>query len=55
VVPLLVYFYIYFIVVLMALEMNWHFDGMNQIALIGTFTMMPIFLVSVVKLVWDYT
>jgi putative membrane protein len=54
-VPLLVYFYIYFIVVLMALEMNWHFDGMNQIALIGTFTMMPIILVSVVKLVWDYT
>jgi hypothetical protein len=55
VLPLLVYFYIFFIVVFFVLTMNWTFDGMNQVALIGTFTMMPVVLVSVVKLVKDYT
>jgi uncharacterized membrane protein len=55
IVPLQVYIYIFLIDFLILLEMNWYFDGMNQIALIGFFTMMPIILVSVVKLVWDYT
>ncbi|MDY6793857.1 MAG: carotenoid biosynthesis protein [Actinomycetota bacterium] len=55
VVPLLVYFYIFFIVVFMALVMNWYFDGMNQLALIGTFTMMPVILVAAVKVARDYT
>lgn len=55
VVPLLAYFFIFFIVVIIVLEMNWSFDGMNQLALIGFFTMMPIILVSAVKLARDYT
>jgi uncharacterized membrane protein len=55
VVPLMIYFYIFLIVVLMALEMNWIYDGMNQVALIGFFTMMPVIMVSAVKLVRDYT
>jgi len=54
-VPLLVYFYICFSLIFLALEMNWHFDGMNQVALIGVFTMMPVISVSLVKLVRDYT
>ena len=55
IVPLQVYTYIFLIVFFIVLEMNWYFDGMNQIAFIGFFTMMPIILVSAVKLVWDYT
>jgi uncharacterized membrane protein len=55
VVPLMIYFYIFLIVVLMALEMNWIYDGMNQVALIGFFTMMPVIMVSAVKLVREYT
>ena len=54
-VPLLTYFYVYFAVVIVVLEMNWFQNGMTQVALIGTFTMMPVILVAVVKLVWDYT
>ena len=52
--PLFVYFYIYITLIVVALEMNWSFDGMNQIALIGTFTMMPVIWVSAVKLTRDY-
>jgi ABC-type nitrate/sulfonate/bicarbonate transport system permease component len=37
------------------LMMNWFENGMNQVALIGFFTMMPVILVSLVKLVRDYT
>ena len=54
-VPPLVFFYIFFIVVVIVLEMNWTYNGMNQVALIGFFTMMPVLLVSAVKLVRDYT
>ena len=54
VVPLLVYLYIFLAPVLVVLEMNWHFDGMNQVALIGFFAMMPVTLASLVKLAWDY-
>jgi hypothetical protein len=43
------------IVVLVVLEMNWTYDGMTQVALIGFFTMMPVIMVSAVKLAWDYT
>ena len=55
IVPLMIYFYIFFIVVMVALMMNWTYDGMNQVAMIGFFTMMPVIMVSVVKLVRDYT
>ncbi|MDD5667341.1 MAG: carotenoid biosynthesis protein [Actinomycetota bacterium] len=55
VVPTMVYFYIFFIVVIMALEMNWTYDGMTQVPLIGFFTMMPVIMVSAVKLVRDHT
>jgi uncharacterized membrane protein len=55
VVPLLVYLYIFLIVVVIALEMNWTFNGMNQVALIGFFTMMPVIIVSAVRLMRDYT
>ena len=54
-VPLLVYAYIYYTVVVVVLEMNWFENGMNQVALIGFFTMMPVILVSAVKLAKDYT
>ncbi|NPV60453.1 MAG: carotenoid biosynthesis protein [Actinobacteria bacterium] len=54
-VPLLVYAYIFLIVVVIVLEMNWTYDGMNQVALIGFFTMMPVILVSVLKLAREYT
>lgn len=55
VIPLSVYLYIYFSVIMVVLEMNWHLDGMNQVALIGTFTMMPVIAVALVKLARDYT
>lgn len=55
VVPLLVYFFIFWTVVGVVLEMNWFENGMNQVALIGFFTMMPVILVSAVKLAKDYT
>ncbi len=55
IVPLMVYFYIFFIVVMVVLEMNWYYDGMTQVALIGFFTMMPVIMVSAVKLVHDYS
>jgi uncharacterized membrane protein len=54
-VPLLVYIYISFAIILLALEMNWVYDGMNQVALIGFFTTMPVIMVSAVKLAHDYT
>jgi uncharacterized membrane protein len=54
-VPLFVYFFIFFIVVLMVLMMNWSYDGINQVAFIAFFTMMPVILVSAVKLARDYT
>jgi uncharacterized membrane protein len=53
--PILVYFYIYITLILLVLEMNWFFDGINQVALIGTFTMMPVILLSVIRLARDYT
>jgi hypothetical protein len=53
--PLFVYLYICFSVIMVALEMNWYLDGMNQVALIGTFAMMPVIAVSLVKLAWDHT
>ncbi len=52
--PLFVYFYIYMTLIVLALEMNRSFDGLNQVALIGTFTMMPVILLSVIKLARDY-
>lgn len=55
IVPPIVYFYIFFIVVMVVLMMNWSFDGMTQVALIGFFTMMPVIMVSAVKFVRDYT
>jgi len=55
IVPPMIYFYIFFIVVVIVLEMNWTYNGMNQVALIGFFTMMPVILVSAVKLVREYT
>lgn len=54
-VPLAIYAYVYFAVVIVVLEMNWFENGMNQVALIGTFTMMPVILAGIVKLVWDYS
>lgn len=54
-VPLLVYLDISFSIIFVALEMNWHFDGMNQVALIGAFTTMPVILVAAVKIAWDYS
>lgn len=54
-VPLLVYAFIYYTVVFVVLEMNWYENGMNQVALIGTFTMMPVILVGLIKLAKDYT
>ena len=53
--PLFVYFYIYIALILVALEMNWSFNGFNQVALIGTFTMLPVILVSAIKLAFEYT
>lgn len=53
--PLFVYFYIYMTLIVLALEMNRSFDGLTQVALIGTFTMMPVILISAIKLVRDYT
>ena len=53
--PAMVYAYIFFTVALVVLEMNWFENGMTEVALIGFFTMMPIILTSVVKLVRDYT
>jgi uncharacterized membrane protein len=55
VVPALVYAFIYYTVVFVVLEMNWFENGMNQVALIGTFTMMPIILVCGLKILNDYT
>jgi hypothetical protein len=37
------------------LEMNWYEDGMNQVAMIGFFTMMPIILTALIKMVKDYS
>jgi uncharacterized membrane protein len=54
VVPLLVYAFIYYTVVVVVLEMNWFENGMNQVALIGTFTMMPVILVGFIKVAKDY-
>lgn len=53
--PLVVYAFIFYTVVVVVLEMNWFEDGMNQVAMIGFFTMMPVILVSIVKVVWDHT
>lgn len=55
VVPSLVYAFIYFTVVFVVLEMNWYENGMNQVALIGTFTMMPVIFLCAIKIVKDYT
>lgn len=53
--PLLVYAFIFLTVFGVVLEMNWFEDGMNQVAMIGFFTMMPVILVSAVKVAWDYS
>jgi len=42
-------------VIVFVLEMNWFENGMNQVALIATFTMGPLILVSFVKMFWDYS
>jgi uncharacterized membrane protein len=54
-VPAFIYFYMYFAVVVFVLEMNWFENGMNQVALIAFFTMMPLILVSFAKIFWDYS
>jgi uncharacterized membrane protein len=53
--PLLVYFYIYITLFFLVLEMNWFVNGMDQVALIGTFTMMPVILLGVIKLALVYS
>lgn len=53
--PVLIYGYFFLAVAPVVLLMNRFENGMNQVALIGFFTMMPIILVSLVKLVRDYT
>jgi uncharacterized membrane protein len=53
--PLLSYSFIYFSVAILVLEMNWYEDGMNQVAMIGFFTMMPIILTALIKMVKDYS
>jgi len=53
-VPWAVYLFIYYTVVFVVLQMNWFENGMNQVALIGTFTMMPVILVGAVKIAKDY-
>jgi uncharacterized membrane protein len=53
--PLLAYFWIFWTVVIVVLEMNWFENGMNQVALIGTFTMMPVILIAAVKAAKDYS
>jgi len=55
IVPLFIYFALYFSTAMSVLEMNWFENGMNQVALIGTFAMMPVVLVSAIKLAMDYT
>jgi len=47
--------YIYFTLAARALEMNWFENGFNQVALVGTFAMMPVIFVSAAKLFKDYT
>jgi putative membrane protein len=54
-IPILIYFYGYITIALGALYLNKYVNGMNQVALIGFFTMMPVILASVIKLVWEYT
>jgi uncharacterized membrane protein len=53
--PVPIYGYFLLSVAPVVLMMNWFENGMNQVALIGFFTMMPVILVSLVKLVRDYT
>lgn len=53
-VPLTVYFFLYLTVVGVVLMMNWFENGFVQVALIGTFTMMPVVSVGIVKLARDY-
>lgn len=53
--PLLSYGFIYFSVAILILEMNHWEDGINQVAMIGFFTMMPIILAGLVKLARDYS
>jgi hypothetical protein len=45
----------FFAVVVVVLEMNWYENGMNQVALITFFAMMPLILVGLLKFVRDYT
>lgn len=54
-VPWLIYAYMYAVVVGIVLEMNWFENGMNQVALIGTFTMMPLILVGLLRFARDYS
>lgn len=54
-VPLLIYAYIYVSLAPLALQMNWFEDGFTEVALIGTFTMMPVIGVSLVKLWRDHS
>lgn len=54
-VPMLVYAYIFVSLVPLVLQMNWYEDGFTTVALIGTFTMMPVISVSLVKLWRDYS
>jgi len=52
--PLFTYAFVYFAVVIVVLEMNWVEPGMTQVALIGTFTMMPIIFAGLLKLAKTY-
>jgi putative membrane protein len=54
-IPALIYFYMFLVVAVFVLEMNWFENGMNQVALIAVFTMGPLILLSFVKMFWDYT
>lgn len=53
-VPMLVYGYVYYTVVFVVLMCNWFEPGINQVALIGTFTMMPVLLLCWIKFAKDY-
>jgi uncharacterized membrane protein len=56
--PVLSYAFIYFSVAILILEMQWYPEygkDMVSVAMIGFFTMMPVILTSLVKLVRDYS
>ena len=50
-VPWLIYAYFYYTMMAAILEMNWHDPGIHQAMLIGTFTMGPVILLGLIRLV----